>query len=108
MRLILGLLFFAVTLVGPSHAKGQTMFGSPDCGQWLADRASHQKSWLLGFLSGLNVAIAEKNFDPLDRLNSADQAFAWMDNYCRNNPLKLVSAGAAKLYEELQHDTRRE
>ena len=39
--------------------------------------------------------------DPLDALSSAEQAFIWMDNYCRVNPLKHIGDGAEDLAVEL-------
>jgi len=86
-----------------------TMFGSPDCGQWLNQKNTTHKTWLLGFLSGQNrvwlfwsrQTVKGELSDPLDKLNSADQAFLWMDNYCRANPLKLVSNGGIDLFTEL-------
>jgi hypothetical protein len=46
--------------------------------------------------------VADKNKDPLDKINSAEQIFVWMDNYCRANPLKNVREGAQDLFIELQ------
>jgi hypothetical protein len=43
----------------------------------------------------------ERVWDPLRKLNSVDQAFLWMDYYCRANPLTNVSDGATRLYVEL-------
>ena len=80
------------------------VFGGSDCGQWVNQQSEFRKTWLLGFLSGLNsgvVGTAGIKGDPLDKLNSADQAYVWMDNYCRANPLKKVSDGAHTLYREL-------
>jgi hypothetical protein len=66
----------------------QTTFGSPDCGQWLAEKTLARRAWLAGFLSGLNVTHSyNRKGDSLDELSSMDQAYAWMDNYCRKNPL---------------------
>ncbi|MDM0079215.1 hypothetical protein QTI17_01290 [Variovorax sp. J31P179] len=80
-----------------------TTFGSYDCGQWFTKREV-AKSWLLGLLSGLNFMVADekKGNDPLSKLGSADQAFLWMDNYCRANPLKSVTDGGIDLYIEIQ------
>ncbi len=56
----------------------------------------------MGYLSGINLMVADKNKDPLDKINSAEQIFVWMDNYCRANPLKNVREGAQDLFIELQ------
>jgi hypothetical protein len=75
-------------------------FGDPDCGRWVEEKTAPRKAWLLGYLSGLNLSGIEKG-DPLDKLASAEQAFAWMDNYCRQHPLNLLSEGGNALFAEL-------
>ena len=81
------------------------IFGSSDCGQWLNQPTSSRKACLVGFLSGQNATFNmvkdDRVKDPLERLNSAEQAFVWMDNYCRANPLKRVDEGAQVLFVEL-------
>lgn len=84
--------------VFPATAQS-VIFGGSDCGQWFKNKEI-SSTWLLGYLSGINAAIS-KGHDPLEKLNSAEQAFLWMDNYCRNNPLQTVQIGANKLYKEL-------
>ena len=83
-------------------ASGATVFGNHDCGRWIKDRSGHAKSWLLGYLSGLNLLGSTDKQDPLDQLRSAEQAFVWMDNYCQKDPLSTVAAGARELYIELR------
>lgn len=84
--------------------------GQMDCGQWIADGRNTDKAWLLGHLSGLNLSAvmaahnrkgAPPSIDPLSTLGSAKQAFLWMDNWCRANPLKRVGEGSLTLYLEL-------
>jgi hypothetical protein len=80
----------------------QTIFGSPDCGQWVAEKTPTRRAWLSGFLSGMNVMrSALKNEDPLNELSSMDQAYVWMDNYCRKYPLQTVAQAAGILFIEL-------
>lgn len=84
-----------------------TLYGVPDCGQWVNDQNPQYKAWLLGYLSGHNTmfnSLSVKNnsmYDPLSELSSADQAFVWMDNWCQKNPLKNVRRGADILFLEL-------
>lgn len=77
--------------------------GSYDCGQWFTEREP-AKSWLLGFLSGMNAMAAWRasGDEQVGKLNSADQAFQWMDSYCKVNPLKSVADGAQELFWELR------
>ena len=51
--------------------------------------------------------MESKPKDPLDALNSADQAYLWMDNWCKANPLKKVSEGAVSLFIELMDKKKR-
>lgn len=86
------------------NAQRATTFGKPDCGQWKTDQKTLTQIWLLGYLSGLNYMwseMGEKPADPLSALGSADQAFAWMDNYCRDSPLETINTGAVALLREL-------
>lgn len=84
-----------------------TLIGGPDCGQWFDDsRRPNAKIWLAGYLSGLNSAIGNQASDPLDRLGSMDQAYLWIDKYCRDNPLKEVQEGGNILYNELRKKRR--
>lgn len=95
------LLLYATT----AGAENTTAFGAIDCGQWIKSPRQADKAWLLGYLSGLNAMWQgdTKNIprDPLDALSSADQAFLWMDNFCRASPLKKVDSGAIALFFEL-------
>ena len=81
----------------------QVGFGGYDCGQWFV-KGGVAKAWLLGYLSGINAMVANENnnYDPLAKLGSAEQAFLWVDNYCKANPLKNLYAAGSELYFELQ------
>lgn len=90
-----------------SSASGQvTIFGGADCGQWIAEKTFARKSWLIGFLSGMNATYEGKNKDPLKALNSPDQAFLWMDNWCNRNPLEKIAIGGQILFLELAEKKR--
>ncbi|TSP13931.1 hypothetical protein [Cupriavidus campinensis] len=104
-----------LTLCAPlAHADGSTgttTFGRSDCGQWIASPTETKKAWLLGYLSGTNMwndmqiqyRSGGKDMGPdiLGRVQSADQIYVWMDNYCRANPLRDVTDGAFILWTEL-------
>jgi hypothetical protein len=56
--------------------------------------AALPQQWILGFLSGVGYR-GEGVVDPLNGVD-AQAVWAWMDNYCQANPLKLVhEAGEA-------------
>lgn len=83
------------------------VFGVPDCGEWVSGTRPSSKTWLAGYLSGLNqmyFARATKKFktnNPLGELKSLDQAEVWMDNWCKANPLETVDMGALMLFDAL-------
>jgi hypothetical protein len=101
-RVVWVALLFAVAV---SAAGAQTTtFGDSDCGEWVSTPSASKKAWLLGYLTGLNEMHQLNRLeppDPLDAMNSADQAYVWLDNYCRQYPLERVRAGARDLFAEL-------
>ncbi|CAQ71566.1 hypothetical protein [Cupriavidus taiwanensis] len=82
-------------------AHAVAIFGNIDCGKWVRTPNNTQKTWLLGYLSGLAQGLSKPGFDPLNKLNSAEQAYLWMDNYCATHPLKSEADGAEELWFEL-------
>ena len=76
---------------------------APSCGEWIVHReksdtlALGNASWLLGYLSGLAIGSGK------DFLSGTDNAtiYKWMDNYCRNNPLRYLNNGGNALAAEL-------
>ncbi len=96
------LLLVFVALPTTSRAQA-TVFGGADCGEWFNQKKNPTaRLWLTGYLSGLNAALAKGGVDPLNKFNSMEQAYLWMNNYCKENPLKGIQAGANALYRELQ------
>ena len=95
----------AALIAAGAPAWGQvTTFGDSDCGEWLNAPSASKKAWLLGYLTGVNEMHERSQLqpaDPLDALNSADQAYVWIDNYCKQHPLDRVRAGARDLFAEL-------
>ena len=85
---------------------GQSTFGLPDCGQWLVKDSKFKisdKAWLLGFMGGLSVMDnLSTGKDPMEKINSVEQIFLWMDNFCQKNPLGTVSSGGFVLFIELK------
>lgn len=95
------LVFIILTAV--ANASAAVTFGGADCGEWIRSPSEPKRQWLIGYMSGLNMMhfFNENKGDPLDKINSAQQIYLWMDNYCRDNPLKRVSIGAETLFIEL-------
>jgi hypothetical protein len=111
MNRLLGAVAVATALMSTT-APAATIFGGYDCGQWVnrpRGRSHPAESWLLGFLSGRSTGHSFARLspkDPLDALNSADQAYVWMDNFCRANPLRQLDGAANELFEELKAKQR--
>src|ERR1700733_6651247 len=68
--------------------------GANSCGAWTQERAQDSqrvqlwKGWVLGFVSGVNN-ISDQHPDFLKQVD-APAIYAWIDNYCRSNPLDHV------------------
>ena len=76
--------------------------GTLSCGKWLegsrqgpAARAQLLQ-WVYGFLSGVNSHTAGPQAKPLD----VEAGAAFVDAYCRNNPLHALVLAAAALVQE--------
>jgi hypothetical protein len=88
---------------------GQSIFGTSDCGQWVNSKTDNRKAWVLGFMSGMSMATfffgtpaqRKANGDWLNKVNSADQIFLFVDNHCQKNPLDKVETAGLALYIEL-------
>jgi hypothetical protein len=99
---------FVLLMLITTNTHGATSFGTPDCGQWFSENTkAPAKIWLIGYLSGINALKAIPGADPLDRINSAEQVFLWMDKWCQANPLKTVYIGGQDLYLELAKNIKK-
>jgi hypothetical protein len=97
-------IFLTTFLLLTQPAFGSIIFGGTDCGSWIknkTDKADNQKIWIAGYVSGLNTAgTAFGDKDWLEKVDSAEQIFLFVDNYCQKNPLKRIeSAGQALMFE---------
>jgi hypothetical protein len=66
-------------------------------------RSQLWKDWVLGFVSGANTFNV--NAELLERVD-APAIDAWVDNYCRSNPLENVYDAVVALVKELLSRTR--
>lgn len=86
----------------PRHAFG---YANSSCGTFTSERRLQSATgdkmvvWTLGFLTGLNFSSLDR-----DLLVSVDinAVVAWMDNYCREHPLKNLNQAAYGLLDELK------
>jgi len=97
----------ALVMVFLNPVQASTTWGVSDCGEWVnkSKNTPSMRTWLLGFMTGLGVMheLNEKTDDPLKKLNSAEQMYVWMDNFCQKNPLKTVTLGGVNLFLELRN-----
>jgi hypothetical protein len=91
--------------------------GNSSCGQWLKYRSNGDgatefqfQAWIDGFLSGINFAgtdLPDVIGDATVYLRSGRQPvdsvawYAWIDSYCRKNPLDPLAIAVEALREEL-------
>jgi hypothetical protein len=78
--------------------------GNDSCGKYLEVRKGNSMSetnlyvsWVLGYLSAYNMYTNQKDA----RVPDAESMVAFLDLYCRNNPLNNVLKGAWGLIGEL-------
>jgi hypothetical protein len=91
----------------PASAQGKFVFGQGinSCGSWTQARQTKSVSaglsmqWVAGYLSGRNAQSSG-----IDFLGTTDfdGLMAWIDNYCRQNPLEKIGTAAYQLMIELQ------
>ena len=93
--------------------------GAFSCGKYLEVRSKDRRtpgvafteslmiSWAQGYVSGMNSyrAIANPKREMLV-LPDAPSIKAYLDKYCRDNPLKTVQDGILELYIELEFNGR--
>ena len=104
------LLLFLGVLVFPkiSYPQGLAVLGhGPDCGRWLNSESTFKISlryWVLGFISGVNITNPPPdNSNRLSKINSVDQIFYYIDNYCRKNPENAAASGAFQYLIDLDN-----
>jgi hypothetical protein len=81
--------------------------GAKSCGTWLADRETPlhhlELQWVLGYLTASEQFLGEMRLDPTGGLSHTDAnaVAAWLDKYCRENPLRPIAFASSNLVLEL-------
>lgn len=101
---------FAVATVMVSTSVAKPAFaqvwleGSIDCGDWISARtateAGYLEHYLLGLINGMAISSGIEFWHAGGVIVSREQAFLWIDRYCRDSPLSNPIAGAMALIEE--------
>ena len=99
---------FSILNVNLSFAQSVYVQGTINCGLWLETRINknsiHFEHYVLGFVNGLAVGRAVDIWRENGTQVSKEQLYYWMDNYCKNNPLKSVVTGAFDFANEVTND----
>ncbi len=109
MRIAVRVAAIAALLVAPMPARAQTLHGvgNTTCGNFLrsarmSDMLYHQASnWLLGYVSGMNAALASTGASAAAVKLSNDQILKSAGDYCEANPAKTIANVAAEWYPSL-------
>ena len=111
MRVVVRVAAFAAFLVTlmPLSAQAQTLHGvgNTTCNQFLraarmSDMLYHQASnWLLGYVSGMNAALASTSASGSVVNLSNDQILRSVGDYCEANSGKTIANAAAEWYPSL-------
>ena len=85
--------------------------GRFSCGHWLEIRATRNqpddfrfvqaREWISGFVTAYNMYMHSAG-DVADGNYDRDGWYAWIDKYCRENPLKPIFKATERLIEELE------
>ena len=80
--------------------------GASSCGQWIEGREYKELdgmlvSWVQGFLSGMNLQRYAETKQEMAPIPDSGSLLAYIDKYCRENPLRDVAYGAVELYKEI-------
>jgi hypothetical protein len=79
------------------------------CGTWQQERRTRSitllgsQAWVLGYVTRANHDGAARGANAnLTDGTDAEGLYAWIDNYCRANPLKNLASAAEELVGELR------
>jgi len=109
------LMSFALCALAPVAAVAQQQqvniffpFDNASCATWgkyAGNRAIRQQYefWILGFVSGHNYANPARQV-PTGKLPVSDQLYAYLDEYCHDNPNSSVVGGAFRLIEQFREN----
>lgn len=88
--------------------------GASSCGVWTADRQGHDvwskakaftdEAWVEGFLTGYNNYGSGSN--NVSSATDPDGVFAYIDNWCRQHPLRDIATASEALILKLEYRHR--
>lgn len=111
----LSVLFLVVVLVFSRYARAadqQFAVAGPgviSCGKWIEARAFQNKdidnvftAWIQGFLSGMNTWRWLQTKQEMSLIPDPPSVLAYVDKFCRENPLEGVYSASMQLYRDMQ------
>ncbi len=115
MKLCALVIVFLSSYVAQADAQssGQALAGAGtvSCGKYLSQKSEsvieHMTvSWAQGFLSGMNMTEYVTTKEPFVLLPDSDSIAAYIEKYCRDNPLESPMGGVIQLYHDLRQKTK--
>lgn len=114
MRLLIlvSAILIGLSLQSMAQTRKYIGYATTSCGSWTNERSKQYsiaslglEHWALGFVSGSNWTSHGK--DELADVD-ADAIYAWLDNYCRQNPLDKFPHAVTTLAQELANRAARQ
>ena len=107
-RMLLGLIL-GIAAADSASAQGRTVYGFAmnSCGQWQQYRtakdvaSAHLEAYVDGFLSGYNMASDSPDLLAATPNDKGVSLYIWIDNYCRDKPLNVLSQALMALKQAL-------
>jgi hypothetical protein len=109
-----GLALIAAAMVSPQIGKAGDTFmtlgaGLKSCGTWTKERSEagpgkyNSAAWVQGYITAFNYWNAgPKDTNHITEGIDLHGILAWIDNYCRDNPLEDVAGATANLLTDLR------
>jgi hypothetical protein len=111
LRIAMLVLVAAISTAQAQTELGTTVIipqrGGLSCGKWTntpkhsPEHEIYQK-WIFGYLSGVNMEHTKHMGSDFLRDRDTDGLTAWIDNYCRRNPLHPITQAVVELINELR------
>lgn len=105
--LMIAAIGIAAVIACSSPARSQDTIhleGPIDCGLWIEGRTARTsdvfEGYVIGMLNGLAFGAWREFWEAGGTPVSRPAVFLWLDNYCRDNPLRGLSVGIIDLFRE--------
>ena len=105
-RYVVALLLAVFLISGTAWAYTAFGSGTTTCGSWTEAKEEPMKrvafhEWINGYMTAYSLWVEGDGPGPVTNSEGSGN-WAWMDNYCRDNPLDDVSDAAAQLINAIK------